>query len=139
MTARSFDVAVIAANIEAVGDGNSVVDFTGKGRRSIALIVSEILRERVVRVEVEAVGHLVALLDFERVVVGFAGVEGAVEREPVLIRRARIDVRTCGRRLIRRGAGRNLVEVFGDAQAVSVHANVADAQAVVARRADARR
>src|ERR1700733_1593072 len=72
-----------------------------------------------------------AFLDFQRVVGGLCGVEGAVEREPVVIGRARIDVWTCGRRLIWCRAGRNLVEVLGDAQAVSVHADITDTQAVV--------
>ena len=108
MTAGSFDVAVITANIEAIGNRDAIVDFTSEGRRSVALIVSQVLG-----------------------VVGFAGVESALEREPVVVGRTWIDVWTCDRHLVRRGAGRNLVEVFGDAQAVSVHANVADEQAVV--------
>jgi len=74
-TAGSFNVAVIIVDMEAIGNGDAVVDFTGKGRRVIALIVGEVLRESVAGVGVEPVRHLVALFDFKRVVVGFAGVK----------------------------------------------------------------
>ena len=76
-----------------------------------------------------------ALLDLERVVVGFGGIEGAVEREPSSgVWRARIHVWARSGRLIRSGAGGNLIQVFGDVQTIGVHTDVADAQAVVGRK-----
>src|SRR5208282_3972411 len=49
---RTFDIAVIAVDIEAVGDGNSVIDFARISGRSITLIVGKIFRQRIVRTEV---------------------------------------------------------------------------------------
>lgn len=51
MTADSFDVAVITASIEAIGNRDAIVDFTSEGRRSVALIVSQVLGEGVVGVD----------------------------------------------------------------------------------------
>ena len=42
-------------DMKAVGNGNAIVDFAGEGRRRIALIICEVLRQRVVGVEIEPV------------------------------------------------------------------------------------
>jgi len=42
-------------DVKAIGDGDAIVDFAGECRGSIALIVSEVLRQRVVGIEIEPV------------------------------------------------------------------------------------
>ncbi len=131
IAARAFDVAVVAGDIEAVGDGDSIVDFAGECGWRAALVVGQVLGQRVVRVEVESMRHAVRGFELHSLVVCCSGVEGAVEGEPVRVRRARIDVWARGGGLIGRGAGGDLVEILGNVEAVGVHADVADAQRVI--------
>ena len=64
-----------------------------------------------------------------RVIVSLARIEGAVQLVPVLIWGAAIYVHACrGALIIRNGAGGDLVEIFGDVQAIGVHPHIADAQ-----------
>jgi len=129
VTASAFLVAVIVIDVEAVCDWNSVVNLTGKAAGRITLVVSLIFRERVVRVVIKAMNHTVRSLQLECTIVGLARVEGTVERRPVLVRSARINIRAAsGPGIIRRRACWNLIEVFSDAEAIRMHANIAGTQ-----------
>src|SRR5580698_5378181 len=91
IAAGAFDVAVVGVGVEAVGDGNAVVNFTGKGVGCITQVVGLIGGEGVVSIVVQAVGHAVRAFNFQCLVVGFAVVEGGVESGPVLVRGALVD------------------------------------------------
>src|SRR5277367_844884 len=129
MAACAFFIAIVGIGIEPVGDRNTIVDFTRERVRGIALVVCLIDGKGVVSIVIKAIGHAVRSFNLQCLVVGLAVVEGAVERGPILIRRALVNVDAGSGSLVVGGrAGRNLVEIFGNVQAIGMHSHVADTQ-----------
>ena len=50
-----LDISVIVGDMEAVGDGHTIVDLSRKGSRRVSLVIRQILRQSIVTLEVEPV------------------------------------------------------------------------------------
>src|SRR3984957_8449977 len=129
IAACAFLIAVVGIGVEAVGDRNAVVNLTREGARGITLVVCLIDRKRVIGIVIKAIGHAVRSFNLQCLVVGLAVVEGGVKRGPVLVRRSLVNIDTGSGSLVVGGrTGGNLVEIFGNVQAIGMHSHVADTQ-----------
>ena len=133
MTACAFNIAKVLFDVEAVGDGPAVVDFTRERTRCITLVICLVVGIRVVRIEIKSMLQAMGCIQLERSIVCFSSIERAEKLRPIGVRRPRISPRDGSRCRKGRRTRRDLVQVFSNTQPVGVHSHIACTNGRVAR------